>query len=209
MFTLIVADDHKIVRDGVRQLVESRPDIQIVAETSDGLETISALKRLQPDVVLLDASMPYASALEVSIEAKRWSSNTHIIIFTGTNTGSALRELINEGAKAIVLKSEDLQELNKAFDAVFTDKTYYSNEAKKLIDSAQQVTQLTSREKQILTLVVTGNSTNEIAKALSISAKTVDNHRTNLMRKLNLHSVSELMAYAYREKIVLQANDSQ
>ena len=209
MFTLIVADDHKIVRDGVRQLVESRPDIQIVAETSDGLETISALKRLQPNVVLLDACMPYASALEVSVEARRWSPGTCIIVFTGTNTGSALLELIHEGAKAIVLKSEDLQELNKAFDAVFSGNTYFSNEAKILIDSAQQVTQLTSREKQILTLVVTGNSTNDIANTLSISAKTVDNHRTNLMRKLNVHSVSELMAYAYREKLILQANDSQ
>jgi DNA-binding NarL/FixJ family response regulator len=209
MFTLIIADDHKIVRDGVRQLIGSRDDIQVVAETNDGLETISALKRLQPNAALLDVSMPYASALEVCIEAKRWSPSTRIIIFTGTNTGSALRELINEGAKAIVLKSEELQELNRAFDAVLSDKTYYSGGTKTLIDSAQTVTQLTSREKQILTLVVTGNSTNEIAETLSISAKTVDNHRTNLMRKLNLHSVSELMAYAYREKIVLQANDSQ
>ena len=209
MFTLLVADDHKIVRDGVRQLVASRSDINIVAETSDGLETISAIKRLQPMAALLDVSMPYATALEVCVEAKRWSPDTRIIVYTGTNTGTALQELINEGAKAIVLKSEDLQELNKAFDAVFAGRTYYSSETKNFIASAQSASLLTSREKQILTLVVAGNSTNDIAKSLSISAKTVDNHRTNLMRKLNLHSVSELMAYAYREKLVTQANDSQ
>lgn len=209
MFSLIIADDHKIVRDGIRQLVGSRNDINIVAETNDGLETISAIKTMQADVALLDASMPYANALEICVEAKRWSPDTRIIIFTGVNTGSALKELVHVGAKAIVLKSEDIGELNKAFDAVLSGNCYFSDATNKLIESAETVSQLTSREKQILTLVVTGNTTNEIAKTLSISAKTVDNHRTNLMRKLKVHSVSELMAYAYREKIILQSNDSQ
>lgn len=209
MFSLIIADDHKIVREGLRSTVAAISNIEVVAEISNGLEAISAVKQMQPDILLLDVSMPFVSALEVCVEVKRWSPDTRIIIFTGVNTGTALKELIDEGAKAIVLKSEDTNTLIRAINAVLTGKTFFSEKIERLIKSSLSSHTLTSREKQILKMVASGHSNADISKMLSVSIKTIDNHRTNLMRKLSLHSVSELMAYAYRESLILGPNDSQ
>lgn len=209
MFNLIIADDHSIVRDGIRPLFEARNDVNIVAETNDGLATISAIRRMQPDVVLLDVSMPYVSAMEICVETKRWSPKTHLLAFTGINSGSMLQELIDEGVRGIVLKSDDVQKLGVAFNEITAGRSYISDAAQSQLDSVKQVTNLTSRERQILKMIVSGNTTTEIGKLLSVSPKTIENHRTNLMKKLDVHSISELMALAYREGLVPSANDPQ
>ena len=209
MYTLIIADDHNIVRTGIRSVFEARGDVEIVAETGDGMETVGAMKRLQPAAILLDVSMPLISGVEICVEAKRWSPDTHLIVFTGINAGSVLQELLDEGVKGIVLKSEDVQLLTAAFDAVMAGQIYLSVAAREILESTQQIFDLTSRERQILKFIISGNTTAEIAKLLSVSHKTVENHRTNLMRKLKVHSVTELMALAYREKLVTFSVDSQ
>jgi DNA-binding NarL/FixJ family response regulator len=206
MISVVIADDHEIVRDGIRNIVSSRKDIHIEAEVSDGLEAIAAIKRFKPNILILDVSMPHASALEICIEAKRWNAATKVLVYTGIVSGSLLQELINQDVSSIVLKSDDIALVNIAIDSAVAGKSFYSQSAQDLLDSSSAIASLTSREKQVMQLIVVGNSNIDSSNLLSLSQKTVDNHRTNLMRKLKLHSVSELMAFAYREGLLAESS---
>ena len=202
MPSLVIADDHMIVREGVKQLLAQRGDLQLVAEASNGLEAITALKRFKPDVLLLDVSMPYANALEVFLEARRWSPDSKVVVFTGVNSHSQIAELINAGVHGMVLKHAESDDVCKALSAVLAGQRYLPADVAALTASATALDQLTPREKQVLQLIVTGNTNAQIARLLSISPKTVDKHRTSLMKTLGVHSVSELMAFALREGLL-------
>jgi len=202
MATIVVADDHEITRAGVRQIVCTRSELELVAEARDGLEAIALVKRHKPDVLILDVSMPHAGAMEVQIEIARWSPNTKVIIFTGFDSGKLLSEIISNGATAIVSKSEDTTALYDAIDCALLGKKFVSERIKQILEGSELADSLSSREKQVLMLISNGKSNREIAEILSLSAKTVDNHRSRIMQKLNLHSISELMSYAFKNGLI-------
>lgn len=191
-----------IVREGVKQLLTQRSDLQLVAEASNGLEAITALKRFKPDVLLLDISMPYANALEVFLEARRWSPDSKVVIFTGVSSPSLLAELVNAGVHGVVLKHAASSDVCTALSTVLAGQRYLPEDVTTLTTAATALDRLTPREKQVLQLIVTGNTNARIAKLLCISPKTVDKHRTSLMKTLGVHSVSELMAFALREGLL-------
>lgn len=198
-YTVVIADDHMIVRNGIKQIINLRPHLRLVGEASQGIEAISLIKCHKPDIIFLDVSMPYANALEVYLEAKRWSPSSRVIVFTGMNFNTQLQTLVNEGIDALVSKNCDDQDIAKAIDAVLSGERYLDPAMLKKDSLNSEKTLLTKREHQILQLVLRGYTSPEIAENLSISYKTVDNHRTNLMKKLGVHSISELMTYALRE----------
>ncbi len=202
MHTILVADDHEIVRSAIRQIISLRKDLILVAEADNGLSTIAEVKLNKPNLLILDVSMPHANALEVVIEAKRWSPTTRTLIFTGVKSGTIFQDLLDAGVSALVLKSDNISFLEEAIDDVLKGKQYISDSIDALKNSALQFDSLTDREKQILKFIAHGKSNSFVAEILSISPKTVENHRSNLMKKLNLHSVSELMAYAYKEGLM-------
>lgn len=202
MYKLVIADDHSIVREGIKQLLASLDGYDVLAEATNGLEAISLVKQHKPDLLILDVSMPYANALEVYLEVQRWSPATRTIVFTGVSTAGLLSSLINEGVNGLILKSSVNDELQRAIQAVMAGERYIQAEAAALIDSSSGAAILTRREQQILQLICSGHSNPQIAEALTISVKTVDNHRSSLMKKLQVHSVAELMARALAEGLL-------
>lgn len=202
MQSMVIADDHEIVREGVKLLLGQYPNLAIVAEATNGLEAISAVKRHKPDLLMLDVSMPYANALEVLIEVHRWSPATKVVVFTGVTSTAMLAELIKSGVDGLIHKSHGSREVCKAVEKVLAGQRFIQSEILTLIEETTVENPLTSREKQVLQLIVTGNTNAQIAELLSISPKTVDKHRSSLMKKLNVHSVAELMAYAAREGLL-------
>jgi DNA-binding NarL/FixJ family response regulator len=194
---VLIADDHAIVRSAARALLESIPGVEIVGEVADGLATIAQVKRLQPDLLLLDVAMPEASGLTVIGEVRRWSPKTRIAVLTGIATPATLRQL-RAGADGLLLKSCSPQELDYGLRRVIAGESYVAEELRPLLAAGAEV-ELTMRERQILALIAQGRSNAEIAALLNVSVKTADNHRTNLMRKLDLHSAAELVAYAFRQ----------
>lgn len=202
MQSLVIADDHEIVREGVKLLLGQHPDLAVVAEATNGLEAISAVKRHKPDLLMLDVSMPYANALEVLIEVQRWSPATKVVVFTGVTSTAMLAELVDSGVDGLIHKSHGSQEVVRAIENVMAGERFIQPEIQSLIEGSSAESRLTSREKQVLQLIVTGNTNAQIAEVLSISPKTVDKHRSSLMKKLNVHSVAELMAYAAREGLL-------
>lgn len=195
-YTIVIADDHLIIREALAQILQADSRFELVGQASNGIEAIAMLKRLTPDLLFLDVSMPYAGAIEVYVELKRWSPATKTIIFTGVNSGEGLKSLYREGVDSILFKSDDTTTILTAIEKVLIGERYLSENIQLYLDTGSELDALTSREVQILQLVVVGSSNQDIAKLLSISEKTVDNHRTNLMKKLNVHSLSELLKYA-------------
>lgn len=202
MPSVVIADDHEITRNGVCQIITSFSDLDIVAEARDGIEAIAMVKLHKPDLLLLDVSMPHASAIEVTIEAKRWSPDTQIAIFTGINSPAAIRELIKTDVRAVIMKSDEASVLQEGIKSVLSGKQFISPALLEKLEDDKHSDSLSSREKQVLMMVASGKSNQEIADLLSLSVKTVENHRSNMMRKLDLHSVSKVMAYAYKHGLL-------
>ena len=195
---MLIADDHAIVRSALRQLLEAIDGVEVVAEAGDGLSAIAQTKQLKPDLLLLDVTMPHAGGLAVLGEVLRWSPATRVAIVTGVSAHGTLAELRNCGAIGVLLKTASPAELDHGLRRIIAGESYVSP-ALSESPLGHALAALTAREGQILSLVAQGRSAGEIATLLNISAKTVDNHRTNLMRKLDVHSAAELAALAVRE----------
>lgn len=200
--TAIVADDHQLLRDGVKTILLSVEGISIVAEAQDGLEAISAVRQHKPDLLTLDMAMPYAQGLEIYEEVRRWSPDTRIIVFTGLTSLGLLSELVTAGVDGLFAKRGDPEKLRESIPVILNGAKVIAPEIVALLEGGTPASGLTARERQILSLVATGLSNKEIASRLGVSLKTVDNHRTNLMRKLDVHSVAELLSYALREGLL-------
>jgi DNA-binding NarL/FixJ family response regulator len=200
--TAVIADDHAILRQGVRQILELAGDIEIVGEAADGLEAISLVRQHRPALLTLDIAMPYAQGIEIFTEARRWSPETRIIAFTGMTSVNLLSELVTAGADGMFMKRGDPQRFADAVPLILNGAKVIAPEILELLENAPPPNELTARERQILGLVAQGISNKEIAERLGVSYKTVDNHRTNLMRKLEVHSVAELLSYALREGLL-------
>lgn len=200
--TAVIADDHPIVRQALRLALERRVGLTVSGEAANGLEAISATKRLQPALLLLDQAMPHAHGLDIVSEVKRWSPDTRIVVLTGLTGHGLLAALVDAGVEGLILKSESEDELVETVRRVLRGKRYLSAEVQRLLETRPTLNVLTLRELQILTRIANGESNVAIAGWLGISPKTVDNHRTNIMRKLNMHSAAELISFAVREGVL-------
>ncbi|BBU55129.1 DNA-binding response regulator [Mameliella alba] len=206
-FQAVVADDHAIVRSGLRAALESPglvepAGIKVVAEAADGLSAIAAIRQHRPSLLLLDVQMPLAGGLEVLIEARRWSPETRVVVLSGVTTPGKIGELVSCGVDGLFSKGEDNDELFGALPGILRGRRHVSEVFRRMLEEAPEVPALSERERQVLNLVVAGRSNKEIAQILGISVKTVDRHRTNLMQKLDVHSVAQLIAYALREGLI-------
>ncbi len=199
--SVIIADDHEIVRQGVRQSLSGHDWLDIVGEATNGLEAIRYVKTLRPDLLLLDLAMPYSKGIEVFTEARRWSPDTKVIIFTGMTARGLARQLIHAQVDGLVQKNGSVDELLAAIKSVLAGKPYI-DEAMALDAAEGGEARLTPREMQILSLLASGNSSSQIADAINISRRTVENHRANIMRKVGVNSIAGLMAYAVREGLL-------
>jgi DNA-binding NarL/FixJ family response regulator len=212
---ILVADDHEIVRQGLRALLEAQPGWQVVGEAIDGREALDKAKRLRPDVVVLDVSMPNLNGLEATRQIRKALPETEVLILTMHDSEQLVREVLEAGARGYVLKSDAGRELVTAVESVRNSKPYFTSRVSEIVldgylhagersdaFNAPRAVRLSPREREIVQLLAEGKSNKEVAVALHISVKTAETHRTNLMRKLDLHSISELVRYAIRNKMV-------
>jgi DNA-binding NarL/FixJ family response regulator len=210
--TLMLADDHQIVRQGLKVLLKSEPDLQLVGEASDGLEAVRLAERLQPQVLVLDLMMPGLNGLEVARQVTRRSPRTCIVILSMHSDEAYVVEALRAGAHAYVLKESGAEELVRAIRAVAAGERYFSPPlSEHALGSYMQKVEstavdryetLTSREREVLQLTVEGHSSTEIARRLFISSRTVESHRANLMRKLAVRNQKELIRYAMQRGIL-------
>ncbi len=194
----VIADDHAVLAEGARAMLEGSGRIEVVATAAEGLGAIVAIKREKPDIALLDLAMPNANGIEVFIEAKRWSPETRYVVFTGQVTGGAVAALVEAGVHGVFLKTGDPGELVAALPRIMAGQQVVSDGAKALMQKENAFEQPTARELQVLQAIARGGTNAAVAGALGISAKTVDNHRTNLMRKFGAHSTAELVMAGVR-----------
>lgn len=208
-FKLILADDHAVVRSGLRMLLEVQPDIDIVAEAESGTEAVEKTRALRPDIVLMDIQMPGLNGIEATKQIKNLAPETAVLALTMYEDDQYFFEMLHAGASGYVPKKAAPDELLTAIRAVGRGEVYlYPSLASRLVldylkraDSGDQplvYDDLTPREREVLTVIAEGLSNAEIAEKLVISVKTVDRHRENIMRKLNLHSRVDLVKYALR-----------
>lgn len=203
----ILADDHGIVRAGLKAALETpglaAPDgVEVVAEVENGVEAIAQLRLHRPDLLFLDVSMPMAGGVEVLVEARRWSPETKVIVFTGITAIGRISELIQIGVDGLFSKSADSREMYAQIPVVLAGGRHVASTFEAALAEAPRPSSLTDRERQVLNLIVSGRSNKEIAEALGIALKTVDRHRTSLMQKVDAHSVAQLIAYALRENLI-------
>ena len=213
---LLVADDHDVVRKGVRTLLEEQPGWEVAAEASDGREAVEKAKLVQPDVTILDLSMPELNGLEAAREILKTVS-TKVLILTMYDSDPLIRQTLEAGARGYLLKSDAGRDLVSAVDALRRNKTFFTPKVAQMVlegylgrptkeneddNGRKNGLRLTARQKQILQLLAEGKSSKEVAVALSISVKTAETHRANIMRRLDCHSVTELVRYAIRNHII-------
>jgi DNA-binding NarL/FixJ family response regulator len=212
-YRIVIAEDHTILREGLKSLLSSNPDLEIVGEAEDGREAIRLVERLKPHLILTDLSMPRMNGMDAIREIKRRSVDTKILVLTVHRTEEYILETLKAGANGYLLKDSTHAELLMAVRHVLSGKHYISPgisdkvlegylDARKLLKTRTSWETLTQREKEILKLIAEGYKNKEIADDLCISVKTVEKHRANLMEKLNLHNVQALTALAIEKGLV-------
>lgn len=210
---ILLADDHNVMRRGLRFLLESQPGFSVVAEASDGRQAVQQAEGTSPDVVILDIAMPNLSGIEAAQRILSILPNAAIVILSmHSDEGYVLRAL-KAGAKGYLLKDSAEGDLIDAIKAVSQGKTFFSAEISKMLveDYVREIRTrgvedsyelLTSREREILQMLAEGKSNKEVASSLNLSLYTVETHRRNLQDKLNLHSFAELILYAVRKRVI-------
>jgi DNA-binding NarL/FixJ family response regulator len=210
---IVIAEDHTILREGLRSLLCSNPNFEIVGEAEDGREAIRCVEKLKPDLILTDLSMPRMNGMEAIKEIKRESPETKVLVLTVHKAEEYILAAFRAGADGYLLKDSTHVELVMAVNKVLSGKHYISPEisekvvegyleGKKALKSKTSWETLTQREREILKLIAEGYKNKEIADDLCISAKTVEKHRANLMEKLNLHNAQALTAFAIDKGLV-------
>jgi len=211
---VVIAEDYRILREGLRSLLSSDPTYEVVGEAEDGLQAIRCAERLKPDLVLLDLSMPRMDGLDAIKEMRKQCPETKILVLTVHSTDEFILAALKAGAHGYLLKDATHSELMTAIDVVLSGQTYLSpGVSKKVVEgyligrktvkSSSGWDTLTERERQILKLIAEGKKNKEIAEYLCISTKTVERHRANLMEKLDLHNVSALTALAVEKGLLV------
>ncbi len=199
---VVVADDHAIVRQGVKSILRLHPEIEVVGEAANGVELVTLIKRHTPSLVFADIAMPYASGLEAVDEIRRWSPASRIVILTGLTSRALIAQAHAAPVDGIFLKSDPPEEIFNAIPEIIDGHRIYSASIWKILNETTLVDKLTARERQVLLGVAQGETNARIAERLGLSANTVDKHRTNMMRKLDVHSAAELLALAIRDGLL-------
>lgn len=210
---VVIADDHDLVREGIRALLEKAPDIEVVGEAGDGKETVELVARLKPDVLLIDISMPHVNGIQALQRLKLLNLPTRAVVLSMHSDEVLVREAVQYGAKCYLLKGSVSDELLLAIRAAYRGAAYFSPAISNsiVVERPALVTeektgastgQLTPRELEVLRFVSAGRTNNEIAKLMHISVKTVERHRTNLMSKLDAHNLVELMRVAIKQRLI-------
>ena len=212
MLRILIADDHEVARKGIRSILESHPGWEVCSEARDGREAVELASQSKPDVLLLDIGMPNLNGLDAARQILGVSPEARILILTIHDSEQVVREVLSAGARGFLLKSDAGRDLVAAVEALQSRGTFFTSKVAQMMldgylrpreeraNSEQHV--LTPREREVIQLVAEGKTTKEIATALSLSVKTAETHRTNLMRKLDLHSIADLTLYAVRNGIV-------
>jgi two-component system response regulator NreC len=211
---VLLADDHAIVRRGLRSLIESAPGITVVGEAADGLEALRMCEELHPDAIILDVAMPKLNGIEVAERVQKLARAPSVIILSMHADESYILRALAAGARAYLLKDATDEDLMPALRAVAAGKPFFSPsvtavliedyvrqlQARGLTDSYHL---LTDREREVLQLLAEGRSNKEVAALLDVGVSTVETHRANLMQKLNLHNTAEIVLYAVRKRIIV------
>jgi DNA-binding NarL/FixJ family response regulator len=221
MLRILIADDHEVARQGIRSLLESHPGWEVCAEAKDGREAVELASTLNPHLILLDVGMPNLNGLEAARQILASSPDVPILILTMLDSDHVVREVLRAGARGFLLKSDAGRDLVAAVEALQLRRTFFTTRVSQMVldgyldrenpDGAEENKQkkeddsaaiLTGREREVIQLLAEGKTSKEVAVALHLSVKTAETHRTNLMRKLGLHSVADLTRYAVRNGIV-------
>ena len=211
---VLLADDHSIVRRGMRSLLETEPAVEIVAEASDGLEALRLCEEHHPDLLILDIAMPKLNGIEVAARSQKMQPPPIAIMLSMHADESYVMRSLYAGARGYLLKDATDEDLLPAIRAVASGKSFFSPAVTGLLaeDYVQQLKQrgltdsyhlLTDREKEVLQLLAEGCSNKEVASLLDVGLSTIETHRANLMQKLNLHSTAEIVLYALRKRLVV------
>lgn len=210
---LLVADDHPLVREGIRARLEAHPGWTVCAEASNGREAVELALQHRPDVAVLDIGMPELNGLSAAQQIRKGSPGTEILILTMLESDDLARDALAAGARGFLLKTDAVRLLVAAVESLLQHRPYFTGAVSQMVldgfldpddpDRARSGTpRLTSREREVVQLLAEGMTTKEAAARLGLSTKTVESHRANLMRKLDLHSVADLVRFAVRHHIV-------
>jgi len=213
-YRIVVADDHDLMRRGVRTLLEAHEGWQVCGEARTGREAVEKVEELKPDIIVLDISMPDLNGVEAARRIRKISAGTEILILSMHYSDQLINEIVEAGVRGFIVKSDSDRDLIAAVETLSKHKPFFTSCATEVMLTTFNVggrakptpemaaKRLTSREREIVQLLAEGKSSKEVASSLGISTKTAETHRANIMRKLDLHSVSELVRYAVRNQIV-------
>ncbi len=209
--TILLADDHRLVREGLKALLESRDDFAVVGEACDGAEAVSLASQKHPDVVIMDITMPKLSGIDAARQISQNDPEAKVLVLSMHESPSYVEEVLRAGAAGYVLKNSAATDLIAAVDAIRSGDSYLSpSVTQQVVDAlarpgdrgSSAVSALTEREREVLKLIADGLSSKEIAEQLGVSLKTIESHRANLMDKLDIHKVSGLVRFAIRAGLV-------
>jgi DNA-binding NarL/FixJ family response regulator len=207
--SILIADDHAVVRAGLRTLLESRTRWQVCAEAADGRDAVEKAAKHKPNIAILDIGMPLLNGVEATRQIRKASPSTEILILTMHESDDLVQQVVEAGARGYILKDEADRTLLDAVQALSLHKPFFStrvSEAAVIADPSDSAkpsrSRLTAREREILQLLAEGKSNKEVANVLNISVNTAEAHRANIMLKLDFHSLAELVMYAIRNKII-------
>ena len=211
---ILIADDHELVREGLKTRIEAQPGWEVCGEAVNGRQAVEMACVLKPDVAVLDISMPELNGIEATRQIRRECPKTEVLVLTMHESEGLVRDVLAAGARGFVLKTDAARLLVLAVENLADGKPFFTGKVSELVlgdfldpdrvvrAGADEAARLTPREREITQLVAEGKSSKEAASHLGVSAKTIEAHRANIMRKLNLHSIADLVRYAIREKLV-------
>jgi DNA-binding NarL/FixJ family response regulator len=220
-FRILVVDDHEVVRFGVRSLLDGHEGWQVCGEAADGREAVEKTAQMMPDLVVLDLGMPRMNGLEAARQILHHNPRQRILILTNSDSEQMMRAALWSGVRGFLLKSDPACDLVAATEALLKGRTFFTSRMAEMVlagylkvarESSREASPLpglTAREREVIQLIAEGSSTKEVAAILSVSVKTAETHRTNIMCKLRLHSVSDLVLYAVRNDIGLVSDSRE
>jgi DNA-binding NarL/FixJ family response regulator len=217
-FRILLADDHEVVRAGLRALLEEQSGWEVVAEAVDGRDAVEKASKLKPDAVVIDIAMPSLNGLEAVRQILKAVPNAKVLVLTMYDSDPLIQQVLQAGARGYLLKSDAGRDLVSAIDALRRNKTFFTPKVSQMVlegyldknpkekdgepEGEAESLRLTSRQREIVQLLAEGKSSKEVAAVLGLSVKTAETHRANIMRKLDCHSVTELVRYAIRNHII-------